>query len=77
MLNAEAIAREINFIIRNSLFDIRYSFGAYGELIVLELPTAKELAKHLRFANNIRHTTHYRLPTAFNFEKQSSRCRKV
>jgi hypothetical protein len=31
-----------NFIIRHSLFDIRYSFREYGTFIVLELPTAKE-----------------------------------
>jgi hypothetical protein len=44
MLNTEAIC---NLIIRNSLFDIRYSFRAYGKLIVLEVPTTKILAKHL------------------------------
>jgi hypothetical protein len=36
-----------NFIIRHSLFDIRYFFGAHGKPVVIELPTAKELAKHL------------------------------
>jgi len=41
-------ARKENFIIRNSLFDIRHRFRAYSKLIVLELPTAKVLAKHLR-----------------------------
>jgi hypothetical protein len=37
-----------NFIIRNSMFDIRYSFREHGKLIFLELPTAEELAKHVR-----------------------------
>jgi len=36
-----------NFITRNSLFDIRYSFGKHGKQIIVELPTAEELAKHL------------------------------
>jgi hypothetical protein len=36
-----------NFIIRNSLFDIRYSLKAHGKFIILELPTAEGLAKHL------------------------------
>jgi hypothetical protein len=39
-----------NFIIRNSLFDIRYSFRVYRKLIVLKLPITKELAKYLRFS---------------------------
>jgi hypothetical protein len=43
------------FSIHHSLLDIRYSFKTYGRLVVLEFPTAKELAKyslslsHLRF----------------------------
>jgi hypothetical protein len=37
-----------NFIIRYSMFDIQYSFRAYGKFIILELPTAKVLAKQLR-----------------------------
>jgi hypothetical protein len=41
------MAEEENFIIRNSLFDIRYSFKEHGKSIILELPTAEELAKHL------------------------------
>jgi hypothetical protein len=40
--------RGINFIIRYSLFDIRYSFRAHGTPVVIELPTAKELAKYLQ-----------------------------
>jgi hypothetical protein len=40
-------AREKNCIIRNSMFGIRYSLRAYRKFIVLELPTIKELAKHL------------------------------
>jgi hypothetical protein len=36
-----------NLIVRNSLFDIRYSFRAYGKPDILELPTAKELAQRL------------------------------
>jgi hypothetical protein len=36
-----------NFIIRHSLFDIRYSFRAYGKPVVIELPATNELAKHL------------------------------
>jgi hypothetical protein len=35
------------FIIRNSMFDIRYFFGEHGKYIFLELLTAEELAKHL------------------------------
>jgi hypothetical protein len=38
-----------NFIIRNSMFDIRYSFREHGKCIILELPTAEELAKHLQY----------------------------
>jgi hypothetical protein len=37
-----------NFIIRHSLFDIRYSFSVHCKPVVVESPTAKELAKHLR-----------------------------
>jgi hypothetical protein len=36
-----------NFIIRNSMFDIRYSFMKHDTFIILELRTAEELAKHL------------------------------
>jgi hypothetical protein len=36
-----------NFIIHNSMFDIRYSFREQDKFIILELPTAEELAKHL------------------------------
>jgi hypothetical protein len=36
-----------DFIIHNSMFDIRYSFRQHCKLIILELPTAEELAKHL------------------------------
>jgi hypothetical protein len=36
------------FIVRNSMFDIRYSFREHGKLIILELPAAEELAKHLQ-----------------------------
>jgi hypothetical protein len=32
-----------NFIIRNSLFDIRYSLRAYGKCIINELPAAEGL----------------------------------
>jgi hypothetical protein len=38
-----------NVIIRNSLFDIRYSFSAHGKFIIHKLPTAEGLPKHLRF----------------------------
>jgi hypothetical protein len=37
-----------NFVIRNSMFDIRYSSREHGKFIILELPTAEELAKHMR-----------------------------
>jgi hypothetical protein len=37
----------LKIIIRNSLFDIRYSLSAHGKFIILELTTAKELAKNL------------------------------
>jgi len=37
-----------NFIIRHSLFDIRYSIMEHGKHIVPELPTAEESAKHLQ-----------------------------
>jgi hypothetical protein len=46
---AEAIWQGKYFIIRNSLFDIRYSFQAHGKFIILELPAAEELAKRLLF----------------------------
>jgi hypothetical protein len=36
------------FIIRNSLFDIRYSSRAHGKFIIHELPAAEALAKHLQ-----------------------------
>jgi hypothetical protein len=49
MSNAEAIEQRKNFIIRNSLFDIRYSFQAHGKFIILKLTTAEEPAKHLQF----------------------------
>jgi outer membrane lipoprotein carrier protein len=48
------------FIIRNSMFDIRYSFREHVKLILLELPTAEELAKHLRRL----FTAHCPLPSA-------------
>jgi hypothetical protein len=31
--------REKNFIIRNSMFDIRYSFKNHGKVLIPELPT--------------------------------------
>jgi hypothetical protein len=43
------IGQRNNFIIQNSLFDIRYSLRAHGTFIILELPTAEGLAKHLCF----------------------------
>jgi hypothetical protein len=50
MPNVEDIwQREIDFILRNSMFDIRYPFRKHGKSIILELPTAEELAKQLRF----------------------------
>jgi hypothetical protein len=36
------------FVIRSSMFDIRYSFRKRGKPVFLELPTSEELAKHLR-----------------------------
>jgi hypothetical protein len=36
-----------NFIIRHSVFDIRYFIMEHGMFIILELPTSKELAKRL------------------------------
>jgi hypothetical protein len=36
MSNVEAIWHRKNFVIRNSLFDIRYSFQAHGKFIILE-----------------------------------------
>jgi hypothetical protein len=39
-----------NFIIRNSLLHIRYSFRVHGKIIVLKSPTSKELAMHLRLS---------------------------
>jgi hypothetical protein len=39
--------RRKNFIIQNSLFDIRYSLRADGKRIIHELPTAEGLAKYL------------------------------
>jgi hypothetical protein len=47
MSNAQAIEQRNNFIIRHSMFDIRYSFREHGKFIILELPIAEELAKHL------------------------------
>jgi hypothetical protein len=47
MSKAKAIWQRKNFIIRNSLFDIRYSFQAHGKPIILELRIAEELAKPL------------------------------
>jgi hypothetical protein len=44
MSNAEAIRQRKYFIIRNSLFDIRYSFQAHGKFIILELTTAEYLS---------------------------------
>jgi hypothetical protein len=49
MSNAEALWQRKNFVIRNSMFDIRYSFREDGKFIILELPTAEELAKHIPF----------------------------
>jgi hypothetical protein len=49
MLNDEAIERMKNFIIRNSLFDIRYCLSVHGKLNILELPTAEELVKRLLY----------------------------
>jgi hypothetical protein len=47
MSKATAIWQRKNFVIRNSLFDIRYSFQAHGKPIILELRTAEESAKPL------------------------------
>jgi len=38
----------IGFSIRHSLFDIRYSLRAHGQFIILQLPTAEGLVKHLQ-----------------------------
>jgi hypothetical protein len=46
MSNVGAIWQRKNFIIHNSLFDIRYSFQTNGKFIILELTTAEEPAKH-------------------------------
>jgi hypothetical protein len=43
----KAYGGEKNFIIRNSLFDIPYSFRRHGKFIILEILTAEELTKHL------------------------------
>jgi hypothetical protein len=48
MSTAEAMWQRRNVIIRNSLFDIRYSFQAHGKFIGLELTIVEERAKHLR-----------------------------
>jgi hypothetical protein len=56
--NAEAIWQRKNFIIRNSLFDIRYSFQTHGKFIILELTTPEEPAKQLRMINN--HSSDFR-----------------
>jgi hypothetical protein len=48
MSNVEAIRQQgKDFIILNSMFDIRYYFRKQGKSIILELPTVEELAKHL------------------------------
>jgi hypothetical protein len=39
--------RRNNFVVRHSMFDIRYSFREHGKFIILELPTAEEPAKHI------------------------------
>jgi hypothetical protein len=50
--NAEAEKQTKNFIIRNSLFDIRYSLRAHGKFMIHELPTGEGLAKQLLFFGN-------------------------
>jgi hypothetical protein len=45
--NAEAEKQTKNFIMRNSLFDIRYSLRAHGKFMIHELPTGEGLAKQL------------------------------
>jgi hypothetical protein len=47
MSNAEALWRRENPIIRNSLLNIQYSFGAHGKFIFFELPITEELAEYL------------------------------
>ena len=47
-----------NFIIRNSMFDIRYSFREHGKFIIPELPTTEELAKHLHIEGSASEILH-------------------
>jgi hypothetical protein len=49
----ELYGRGKDFIIRNSMFDIRYPFKVRGKSIILELPTADELAYTLHFFRGI------------------------